>query len=103
MEEASSWLFHIEENNEFGQEWQLLPDAPMLFHEVSGIPQAPYEQCNLPSKKIKAEKKRRLGKARITESPAKVACEKVGVSTKELDSCIYDVMATGDLDMAGSY
>lgn len=39
----------------------------------------------------------------VTEAQAKVACEKAGVSTEELDLCIFDVMATEDYGMAGSY
>lgn len=109
----------IEDINEFGQEWQVLPGAPMLFHELSG-PQAPFQQCVMPNKNAAAKKRhrhrhrhrhRRLGKAgeveeditEVTELQAKIACKKAGVSESELESCVYDVMATEDIEMAGSY
>lgn len=94
----------IEDYNEFGQEWQVQPSSPQLFHEVSG-PQAPFEKCILPSQHAGKEEKnrRRLGQATISEEQAKAACEKVGVPHQDVDACIFDVLATEDYDMAGSY
>jgi hypothetical protein len=90
----------IEDYNEFGQEWQVLPDGPNLFHEVDG-PQLPHQTCILPSELHAEEKRRRLGEVTVTEIEAELACQKVPV--KERDACVFDVLATDDLDMAGAY
>jgi hypothetical protein len=90
----------IEDCNEFGQEWQVLPDGPMLFHEVVG-PQSPNQKCILPIEVHAEEKRRRLGEATVTEVEAELACAKV--SAKEHDACVFDVLATDDIDMAGAY
>lgn len=95
----------IEDDNEFGQEWQVQPGSPQLFHDVSG-PQAPLEKCLLPSnsmKKAEKERRRRLGEATVIKSQAEAACEKAGVPKSDIESCVYDVLATEDVDMAGSY
>lgn len=114
---ARDGVTEITDVNEFGQEWQVKLDAPMLFNEVSG-PQTPFKKCMLPNKNSQAEEKRhrhqrhrRLGQVEakdefveeFTELQAKAACEKAGVSKDELAACIYDVLATDDTDMAGSY
>jgi hypothetical protein len=91
----------IEDYNEFGQEWQVMPDGPKLFHEVSG-PQLPEQKCILPSELPTAEKqRRRLGEATVTEIEALLACGKVPVD--ERDVCVFDVLATDNLDTAGAY
>jgi hypothetical protein len=90
----------IEDYNKFGQEWQVLPEGPMLFHEVVA-PQLPDQKCILPIELHAEEKQRRLGEATVTEIQAELACSKI--SPKERDACVFDVLATDDLDMAGSY
>ena len=44
---------------------------------------------------------RRLGEAFISEEDADNACARVAPEDK--DACIFDVMATNDKDVAGSY
>jgi hypothetical protein len=90
----------IDEYNDFGQEWQVLPDGAKLFHEVAG-PQLPDQMCILPSELHAEEKRRRLGEVAVTEIEAELACVKVPV--QERDACVFDVLATDDLDMAGAY
>jgi hypothetical protein len=98
----------IEDYNDFGQEWQVLADGPKLFHEVSGR-QFPGQKCVLPSE-LHAEEKRRRGEVKrigggtpntITDTMAELACAKVSVAERE--SCVSDVLITGDVDMAGAY
>merc|ERR1711865_556477 len=87
----------VHDANEFGQEWQVLPTEPKLFHEVDG-PQAP-EHCEIPSF---SELRRRLAASKVHLEDAKSACASVA-DTKKLELCIFDVMATGEYDAAGAY
>jgi len=85
----------LEDYNQFGQEWQVLPGEPMLFHTVEGA-QAP-EMCEMP---IMATS-RRLAESSITMAEAEIACSRVDEDDR--DACIFDVLATEDKDMAGAY
>ena len=90
----------MEDANEFGREWQVRASEPHLFQEVVG-PQHP-AKCTMPDETKKATERRRLGEAVLTENDAAMACSHI-VSNKDRDGCIFDVLATNDLDMAGSY
>lgn len=84
----------IADDNEFGQEWQVLPAEQGLFDTVRS-PQMP-EQCVLP-KTTEAEVQRRLAESSVTEEQAKAACANV---PSHQEFCVRDVLATGDLDLA---
>jgi len=86
----------IADANEFGQEWQVLSTDAQLF-ETDRVPQHPVK-CNMQNAHKKES--RRLGES-IAEEAAELAC--AHWDQKEL--CIYDVMATGDLELAqaGAY
>jgi hypothetical protein len=94
----------------FGQEWQVLATEPKLFHSLKG-PQQPLQQCEMPAKRsLKKNKgKKRLDQPEVEEMPAvtisqaaaEVAC--CHVTREERDLCVFDVMATSDIDMAGAY
>ena len=84
---------------EFGQEWQVLASEPQLFHTTEGA--AAPGKCLMPDTTEKAKERRRLGEAAITEEQAAVACSRVGEFDR--DACIFDVLATNDKDVAGSY
>merc|ERR1712176_376167 len=86
----------IEDNNEFGQEWQVRSDEDKLFHSLEG-PQAP-EKCELPSTQ---SLRRRLGESNLTLDDAKTACSRV--RPEDFDICVFDVLATDDSDIAGAY
>jgi hypothetical protein len=80
----------------FGQEWQVLATEPKLFH-VDESTQFP-EKCLMPTK-VKAVSRRRLDG--LVYAEAEEACSHVnGV---ERDNCVFDVLATADVDMAGTY
>jgi len=87
----------INEPNEFGQEWQVLSTEPQLFHEVDG-PQHP-QTCTMPMSQ--PEEARRLLLDSISRSDAEEAC--AVASRDEWEDCVFDVMATNDMDMAGTY
>ena len=78
----------------FGQEWQVMPWEAQLFQETDG-PQYP-EQCTVLKKTVH---RRRLGE--VSEEQAAQACAEV--PPEDRDFCVYDVMATNDLSMAGAY
>lgn len=89
----------IEDANEFGQEWMVTTDEPTLFHDIDPTQPLP-STCLMPEANM-AEGRRRLGEAAITEDDAAIACAHVNQADR--DFCIFDVMATNDKDMAGSY
>ena len=81
----------------FGQEWQVLVAEPKLFHVVEG-PQAP-QLCKMPTD---ADiKRRRLGSS-LSEAAAEKACAHV-TNEDDREWCVFDVLATGDAEMAGAY
>lgn len=85
--------------NEYGQEWQVREDEPKLFSVVEG-PQHP-AKCQIPAEIDTAEKRRRLGQSMISMEDAEIACSRVDEDSR--DACIFDVLATNDIEMAGSY
>lgn len=83
----------------FGKEWQVLITEPMLFHTADGTVQHP-TKCIMPNTDP-GTVKRRLGEALITEEAAEELC--AHVAPEDNDNCIFDVMATNDEGIAGSY
>ena len=79
--------------NELGQEWQVRSDEPMLFR-VAREPQFP-QQCILRS--AKTVEARRLGQTMPLEKAEEACAQHSGVY---FDNCVYDVMATGDVEAA---
>jgi len=90
----------IHDFSELGLEWQVRPaDDMMLFHDISH-PQFP-EPCLLPEDP-RGERRRRMDESGISEEEAERACAtlKDPLSIKD---CVYDILATQDLDMVGAY
>jgi hypothetical protein len=82
--------------NAYGQEWQVLDTEPSLFQAVR-LPQHP-NVCTLPTPKQTSQLSRRLAATSSDELlAAEKACEQWGEGK---DDCVFDVLATGDLDMA---
>jgi hypothetical protein len=89
----------IDDFTELGDEWQVLPFEPKLFHEISH-PQFP-ENCVKPEDP-RGERKRRLSESSISLEQAEKAC----ATLKDpliIKDCIYDILATQDLDMVGAF
>merc|ERR1711957_468764 len=84
--------------NEFGQEWQVLPNEPTLFHNAGDGPQAP-SKGQIPSK---TTLRRRLVKSEVTIKDAEKACAGI-FNVADFDLCVFDVMASGDKEIAGAY
>lgn len=91
----------IEDENEFGQEWQVLPDEPQLFTTNVFEPAHP-AKCQLPvvDEAAAAEQRRKLAEIGITQEKAEAVC--AGMPAHK-EFCIKDVLATGDLDVAGAF
>jgi hypothetical protein len=87
----------IKDINEFGAEWQVLNSERKLFHSKVG-PQHP-EKCSIPS--VAAAAHRRLSQSGVAQEEAERACAAVADANRE--SCVFDVMATGNLKMARAY
>ncbi|CAB9502296.1 expressed unknown protein [Seminavis robusta] len=77
-----------------GQEWQVLPSEPSLFRVAS----SGSDRCILPDQVKASKARRRLGES-VSRSQAEVACVKSS-RFKDLENCIFDVMASGDIEMA---
>ena len=82
----------LEDPNAFGQEWQVNHNDPLLFR-TKQAPQFP-EACVMPT--ATASGRRRLGET-LARNAAEEACAHWG---EKKDMCVYDTLATGDLDMA---
>jgi len=89
----------INDFNELGNEWQLLPSDDMLFHDKAK-PQFP-ERCIVPEDP-QGQRRRRLDESTVSVEQAESACAtlKDPLSIKD---CVYDILATQDLDMVGAF
>jgi hypothetical protein len=91
----------IEDANAFGQEWQVLDTELSLFQTIR-LPQHP-NVCTMPTPMQASQLRRRLSESSsIDELAAERACAHWGEGK---DDCVFDVLATGDLEMAmvGAY
>jgi len=84
---------------ELGHEWQVMPSEPKLFHELSH-PQFP-KKC-LEPEDPHGERHRRLEESSITIEQAEEACESLEDPLSRKD-CVYDILATQDIDMVGAF
>ena len=90
----------IDDFTELGNEWQVLPSDGRLFHELAH-PQFP-NPCLQPEDP-RGERKRRLSESTISIEQAEAVC---GASLKDplaIQDCVYDILATQDLDMVGAF
>lgn len=82
----------VTDANEFGMEWQVRNNEPMLFQSARA-PIYP-AQCIMPTVE---QTQRRLGEHAISHEEAANACAKWGSKS---NNCVFDVIATGDLSIA---
>ena len=87
----------IDDNIAFGMEWQVRDTDPQLFTTAKG-PQFPVK-CRMPDAAQKMSlRRRRLDEIGISWEEAEKACSSWPEEGR--DSCMYDVLSTGDLEMA---
>ena len=89
----------IDDAIEFGMEWQVKSTEPWFFHSLEGV-QHP-EACALPNSNAHEKAQRRLGESALTYGEANLACSHA--ESKDRKDCVFDVLATNDLEMAASY
>ncbi|CAB9505714.1 unknown protein [Seminavis robusta] len=75
-------------------EWQVHPEDDGLVFQTAQAPQYP-QSCELPHQS-KTTKSRRLGESTVPEDDARNAC----AGATNMDGCVHDVLATGDLELA---
>lgn len=81
--------------NDFGMEWQVGHDDPILFADLRA-PQLPYERCRMPAH-TQSRRRLRATDTKLAED-ARDACAHVAGNDFQL--CIDDVVMTGDLELA---
>jgi hypothetical protein len=89
----------IDDFTQFGNEWQVRPFEDMLFHDISD-PQFP-KRCIEPEDP-QGERRRRLDESTVSEEQAEKACAQLQDPWERKD-CVYDILATQDLDMVGAF
>lgn len=89
----------LDDFGELGNEWQVRADEHMLFHDVS-LPQPP-QKCIEPEDP-RGDRRRRLAEGTVFEEEAEKACSHLK-SMLDRKDCLYDILATQDLDMVGAY
>jgi len=89
----------LDDFTELGQEWQVVPADGHIFHE-SSKPQFP-ELCIEPEDP-RGERARRLEESSISEEQAETACAQLKDPVDRKD-CVYDILATQDMDMVGAF
>jgi hypothetical protein len=85
---------------ELGNEWQVMPVDHMMFHDVSD-PQFP-KHCILPEDP-RGDRRRRLEESSISIEEAEAACAKQLKDALDVKDCVYDILATQDMDMVGAF
>lgn len=90
----------LDDFSELGNEWQVMPSEPKLFHEIDH-PQFP-EKCIEPEDPRGERRRRRLGENTVTEEQAEAACARLSDAADRKD-CVYDILATQDMGMVGAY
>jgi len=89
----------IQDFNDLGLEWQVRPDDDMMmFHDVEE-PQFP-QKCLLPEDP--RGQRRRLESSSVSAEEAEVACASLK-DPMDIKDCVYDILATQDLDMVGAF
>eukprot|EP00980_Cylindrotheca_fusiformis_P009800 scaffold2156_cov115-Cylindrotheca_fusiformis.AAC.25 len=89
----------IDDYIDFGNEWQVIPADNMLFR-FGSQPQFP-EKCTQPEDP-RGERRRRLEESTITVQQAETACA-VLKDPLTIKDCVYDILATQDIDMVGAF
>lgn len=89
----------VDDFYELGAQWQVRPDENMLFHRVED-PQFP-KACVVPEDP-QGERRRRLDEQSVSVEQAEAACAGLKNLLDRKD-CVYDILATQDIDMVGAF
>lgn len=88
----------LEDFENFSFEWQVSPEDPQIFMKARE-PQLPYERCRMPSVSAESRRRKLRGQDRQLYEKALSACTANHIA-ENVDSCIDDVMFTGELELA---
>ena len=83
----------FEDANLFGEHWQVNDSDPKLF---STTQEPQYPTMCVPAPGVNTGRKLRHG---ITQEQAEDAC----ADASDIDDCVFDIMATGDIHIAGAH
>jgi hypothetical protein len=86
----------LSDPSDFGPEWQVTSDDPSLFSSVQA-PQFP-EKC---WEAAAIDKVRHLRNG-VSQVQAEEACAILGENA-DIEDCVFDIMATGDIEMVGAH
>jgi hypothetical protein len=86
---------------DFAFEWQVNPEDPQIFMDARH-PQLPYERCRMPSMSAEARRRKLRGADRKLLAAATEACAANHIPAN-VQSCIDDVMFTGELELAEAF
>ena len=94
----------LEDVNAFGQEWQVQVGEPKLFQSYDDAWVVPAGQkCAMPdSSAAKLQLRQRRLASGLDTASAEKACAHLE-DAKDRQACVYDVIATQDMDMAGAW
>jgi len=90
----------IHDFNDLGEEWQVRPDDDMMMFHAVEEPQFP-KKCLLPEDP-RGQRRRRLSSSTISAEEAEAACATLK-DPMDIKDCVYDILATQDLDMVGAF
>jgi len=96
---ARDGVTELYDYSELGNEWQVQPSEGMLFKDVRQ-PQFP-RKCLLPEDP-QGQRRRRLDESSVSVEQAEAACASLPTMLDRKD-CVYDILATQDLDMVGAF
>ena len=85
---------------DFAFEWQVHPTDAKLFHEDRS-PQLPYERCRMPTEGRPSRRKLRANGALYEQ--AMTACAATKTDDIDIELCVGDVLATGDVGVADAW
>ena len=88
----------LDSYQEFGFEWQVQPEDAQLFR-IAREPQLPYELCRMPTISAESRRRKLRGTQKELYQQAFEACMKNHIPGN-VQSCVDDVMFTGELDLA---
>lgn len=87
---------------DFGFEWQVSPSDPQIFKDARA-PQLPYERCRMPSVTAESRRRKLRGQDRKLYDQAVAACEANNKIPENIQTCVEDVMLTGELELANVF
>lgn len=92
---ARNGMTVLEDPEQFGNEWKVLDSEPKIFQNDHSA-----SQCTMPT--TKASVRRRLGGS-VAQEAAEGACAvHFDTDSDLIGMCIFDVLASGDLEMANA-